>query len=117
MENNEYLKEEPAQKKTRSGTRWLRKYNSMIVKSVPFYFFLGALAIVYIANGHAADNMIRNISKTENALKEMEYEFKTVKRDVIFRSKESELAKAVEPLGLQQLTEPAAHIRDTLNKK
>ena len=31
----------------------------------------------------------------------MEYEFKTVKQDVIFRSKESELAKAVEPLGLK----------------
>ncbi|MEO7313997.1 MAG: FtsL-like putative cell division protein [Ginsengibacter sp.] len=117
MENNEDIKEKPASKKRSSGTRWLRKYNRIIVKNVPFYFFLGALAVIYIANGHAADNMIRGISKTEKALKEMEYEFKTVKRDVIFRSKESELAKAVEPLGLQQLTEPAAHIKDTLQKK
>ncbi len=116
MENNEDIKEKPASKKGSSNTRWLRKYNRFIVKNVPFYFFLGALAVIYIANGHAADNMIRNISKTEKSLKEMEYEFKTVKRDVIFRSKESELAKAVEPLGLKQLTEPAAHIRDTLKK-
>ena len=36
----------------------------------------------------------------------MEYEFKTVKRDVIFRSKGSEMAKAVEPLGLKELTAP-----------
>ena len=116
MEDNEDIKEKPASKKSRPGSRWLRKYNRLIVKNVPLYFFLAALAIVYIANGHAADNMIRNISKTEKSLKEMEYEFKTVKRDVIFRSKESELAKAVEPLGLQQLTEPAAYIRDTLKK-
>ena len=36
----------------------------------------------------------------------MEYEFKTIKRDVIFRSKESELVKAVEPLGLKELIAP-----------
>ncbi len=40
----------------------------------------------------------------------MEYEFKTVKRDVIFRSKESELAKAVEPLGLKELLIPPVRL-------
>ena len=44
----------------------------------------------------------------------MEYEFKTVKQEVIFRSKESELAKAVEPLGLKPLTVPPLRIIDTL---
>lgn len=101
----------------RHGLQWLRRYNRLLVKNVPFYFFLAALTILYIANGHSADKMMRKISKTEKSLKEMEYEFKTVKRDVIFRSKESELAKAVEPLGLRQLTEPAAYIKDTLIKK
>ncbi len=47
----------------------------------------------------------------------MEYEFKTVKRDVIFRSKESELARAVEPLGLKQMTIPPVRIIDTLKEK
>ena len=117
MENEEDIKEEPVSRKRRSKFRWLGRYNRLIVKNVPFYFFLGALAILYIANGHSADKMLRKISKIETALKEMEYEFKTVKRDVIFRSKESELARAVEPLGLKQLTEPAAYIKDTLIKK
>lgn len=92
-------------------------YNRWIVKSIPFYFFVGILAILYIANGHYADKTLREISRTEKSLKEMEYEFKTVKRDVIFRSKESELAKAVEPLGLRQLTEPPVRIIDTLKEK
>lgn len=43
----------------------------------------------------------------------MEYEFKTVKQDVIFRSKESELVKAVEPLGLRELTVPPIKIGDS----
>ncbi|MEO6682149.1 MAG: FtsL-like putative cell division protein [Ginsengibacter sp.] len=116
MENNEDINEKSAENKG-SKTRWLQKYNRLIVRNVPFYFFLAALAVVYIANGHSADSMLRKIGKTEKAIKEMEYEYKTVKRDVIFRSKESELARAVEPLGLKQMTEPPAYIRDTLKKK
>jgi predicted membrane protein len=92
-------------------------YNRWIVKNIPFYFFSAALAIVYIANGHYADKMMRKISTTEKNLKEMEYEFKTVKQDVIFRSKESELAKAVEPLGLKLLMVPPVRLIDTLQEK
>ena len=102
-----------APKKRRRG--WM--YNRWIVKNIPFYFFIGTLAIIYIANGHYADKTLRKISGTEKNLKEMEYEFKTEKRDVIFRSKESELAKAVEPLGLRQLMEPPVRIIDTLKEK
>jgi hypothetical protein len=89
-------------------------YNKWIVKNIPFYFFISAIAIVYIANGHYADKTMRQINATEKNLKEMEYEFKTVKQEVIFRSKESELAKAVEPLGLKPLVVPPLRIIDTL---
>jgi chaperonin cofactor prefoldin len=58
---------------------------------------------VYIYNGHYADKTIREISKTEKELKELQYDYKTVKGDVLFRSKQSELVKAVEPLGLKEL--------------
>ena len=84
------------QRKRLFGYRW-------IVKNIPFFLFLSALAIVYIYNGHYADKTIREISKTERELKELQYEYKTVKGDVLFRSKQSELVKAVEPLGLKEL--------------
>lgn len=90
------------------------KYNKWIVKNIPFYFFISAIAILYIANGHYADKSMRQINKTGKHLKEMEYEFKTIKKEVMFRSKESELAKAVEPLGLKQLVAPPLRIIDTL---
>jgi predicted membrane protein len=92
-------------------------YNRWIVKSIPFYFFIALVAVIYIANGHYADKTMREINKTEKNLKEMEYEFKTVKQEVIFRSKESELAKAVEPLGLKPLMVPPLRIIDTLEEK
>lgn len=95
--------------------KWM--YNRLIVKNIPFYFFISAIAIIYIANGHYADKTMRKINETEKNLKEMEYEFKTVKQEVIFRSKESELAKAVEPLGLKPLMAPPLRIIDTLKGK
>jgi hypothetical protein len=95
---------------------WLWMYNRWIVKNIPFYFFIAAIAIIYIANGHYADKTMRKINETEKNLKEMEYEFKTVKQEVMFRSKESELAKAVEPLGLKPLMAPPLRIIDTLQE-
>ena len=91
-------------------------YNRWLVKNIPFYLFAAALTVVYIANGHYADKMIRKTNSTANHLKEMEYEFKTVKRDVIFRSKESELVKAVAPLGLKELMIPPVRLIDTAGK-
>jgi hypothetical protein len=83
---------------------WKRLLNyQSIVKQIPFFLFLALLAVVYIYNGHYADKTIREISKTEKELKELQYEYKTVKGDVLFRSKQSELVKAVEPLGLKEL--------------
>ena len=81
--------------------RWLN-YQS-IVDQVPFFLFLAMLAVVYIYNGHSADRINREIAKTTKQLKELQYEYKTVKGDVLFRSKQSELVKAVEPLGLKEL--------------
>ena len=77
-----------------------------VVKNIPFFLFLTALAVLYIYNGHYTDKLILKINTTEKQIKELEYEYKTVKSDVIFRSKASELIKAVEPLGLKELTEP-----------
>jgi Bacteriodetes cell division protein (FtsL-like) len=91
-------------------------YNRWLVQNIPFYLFASALAVVYIANGHYADKTMREINVTAKHLKEMEYEFKTVKRDVIFRSKESELAKAVAPLGLKELLVPPVRLIDSTVK-
>jgi hypothetical protein len=63
------------------------------------------LAVVYIANGHMADKTIRDISKTQKELKDLQYEYKTVKSEVMFLSEEAQVLKAAEPLGLKISTE------------
>ena len=105
--------------KTRSPKKDWKKwlYYRWIVRNIPFFLFIGLLTVIYIANGHYADKTIRKINSTAQHMKEMEYEFKTVKRDVIFRSKESELVKAVEPLGLKELVVPPVRIGDSTDNK
>ena len=84
---------------------WKKLLNhKWVVHNIPFFLFLAVLAVLYIYNGHHADKLTRKISATEKHIKELEYEFKTIKSEVIFRSKASELVKAVAPLGLKELT-------------
>jgi len=97
----------------KAGWKRLLNYQS-IVKQVPFFLFLALLAVVYIYNGHYADKTIRNINQTAKEVKELQYEYKTVKSEVMFRSKQSELARAVEPLGLKELMIAPVVLRDTI---
>lgn len=93
---------------------WKKYFNyQLIVKNIPFFLFLSGLAVLYIYNGHYADKLIRKITTSERNIKELEYEYKTVKSEVIFRSKASELIKAVEPLGLKELKTPPVNISDS----
>ena len=87
-----------------------------VVQNIPFFLFLAILAVLYIYNGHHADKLTRKIGATEKHIKELEYEYKTIKSEVIFRSKASELVKAVEPLGLKELTTMPVLLEDTVLK-
>lgn len=78
-----------------------------------FFLFLAVLAVLYIYNGHYADKTARNINSVSKDLKELQYEYKTVKSEVMFRSKQSELAKAVEPFGLKELVVPPVMLYDS----
>lgn len=103
------LKQEPV---SFGWKKWLN-YHS-IVKQIPFFLFLALLAVIYIYNGHYADKMIRAINLTGKEVKELQYEYKTVKSEVMFRSQESELAKAVAPLGLKELVVSPVILADSL---
>jgi len=106
MDEKESIQEVKRDWKKLFSYRW-------IVRNVRFFLFLAALAVVYIYNGHYADKTIRNINKVSNDLKELQYEYKTLKSEVMFRSKQSELAKAVAPLGLKEIVVPPVVIADS----
>ena len=84
-----------------------------IVRQVPFFLFLALLAVIYIYNGHLADRTTREMARTQKELKELQYEYKDVKGDVLKRSTQTEMSRAVEPLGLKELTEAPAVLVDS----
>ena len=90
--------------------RWLN-YQS-IVKQVPFFLFLALLAVIYIFNGHYADKTIRKINSTAKEVKELKYEYIAVKSKVMYQSKQSELVKVVEPLGLKELVQSPVVLKE-----
>ena len=97
----------PRWKPSLLGYRW-------IMRNIGYFLFLAALAVIYIYNGHYADKISRDITRTNKELKELQYEYKTLKSEVMFRSKQSELAKAVEPFGLKELIKPPYVLVDTV---
>ena len=93
---------------------WKKYFNyENIVKNIPFILFLSAIAVAYIYNGHYADKLSRRISTSEKNVKELEYEYKTIKSEVIFRSKPTEMINAVVPMGLKELKEPPVVLIDS----
>ncbi len=77
-----------------------------LFKNVPYFLLITALGIIYIANAHYHLQLERTIDKREVELKELGWEYMTVKSNVMYQSKQSEVAKKVEVLGLKPLTEP-----------
>lgn len=84
--------------------------NESTLKHVPFLLFLAFIAILYIANGYQADDKIRDVSKITNELKELRSEYISTKSDLMFVSKQSEVAKAAEPMGIKEPVVPPMKI-------
>jgi hypothetical protein len=77
---------------------------------LPFLLFISFLCMLYIANSHMAMKNIRNIDKLNKEVKELSWEYKSLKADLMFKSKLTEVAKQVDTLGIRELTEPPKRI-------
>ena len=107
------MAEEKKNKKV-GRSAWRRRFNyQWIVKNIPFFLFVSDLMVLYIYNGHYSDKTIKNINRTNRELKELQYEYKSAKSEVMFRSKQSELAKAAAPMELKELSEPPVVLNDS----
>lgn len=84
-----------------------------IVRNVPFFLFLSMLAVFYIANGHYADNTVRDINVMNKLLKEQEYEYKTLSGKLMYQNRQTEMSKAVEAIGLLESVEKPVFIKDS----
>ncbi|MGE6220813.1 FtsL-like putative cell division protein [Nubsella zeaxanthinifaciens] len=109
------LKKEPA--KDGNATVFFRKLfvdgavsKEAATDMLPYLVFLCVLGMVYIANSHMAVKNIRDIDKLSKEVKELSWEYKSLKAELMFKSKMTEVAKRVDTLGLKELIEPPKKI-------
>jgi cell division protein FtsL len=80
------------------------------VKFVPPFLYVALLALIYIWSNHRADNMIRSIEKAQQEVEDLRADVTTLEAEYMLSSKQSEVAKKIEPLGIYELEEPPIKI-------
>jgi hypothetical protein len=71
-----------------------------VLKNLPFVLFIGFLGIIYIANVHYAEQKIRRIEALQDDIKELRWEYMSLKSDLMYKSKKSEVERRVSQMGL-----------------
>jgi hypothetical protein len=79
---------------------------SRVAQNTFFVIFLLGLGVFHVFNTHSAERMVRNMAKKEKEIKELRWEYMSVKSDLMFKSKRSELEKELEIYGLKPLSQP-----------
>ena len=76
------------------------------VKHLPKVVFVVALGIIYVWNSHYAEKANRNMKRLETEVEDLRADVTTLEADYMFSSKQSEVAKNVEKLGLEESKQP-----------
>jgi hypothetical protein len=77
------------------------------VQYLPKILFVMLLSILYISNTHYAEKTVRKINSVQAEVEDLRADYTTLKADLMFASKQSEVARKVQPLGLtESLTPP-----------
>lgn len=77
-----------------------------LVHQVPFILYMTFIAVMYIANSYNAEKTIIEISKTKKELEELRYEYITTKSELMFHSKQSEVAAKLVNSGIKESVVP-----------
>lgn len=80
------------------------------IRALPYFMFLAAIAMFYISNRHHAEKNVREIDRGTKELKELRWEYMTAKAELMHKSKQTEVAKKVEHIGLKESTVPPKKI-------
>lgn len=72
-----------------------------VFNNFSFLLFLGFLALVYIANAHFAEKNVREIQLLQKEIKELKWEYTSIKSETMSKSIQSRLDANLRPEGLR----------------
>jgi len=76
------------------------------VKYLPKILFVMVLGLLYISNTHYAEKTVRRISTVQAEVEDLRADYTTLKSDLMFASKQSEVARKVQVIGLKESLKP-----------
>lgn len=76
------------------------------VQYVPKILFVMILGLFYIGNTHHAEKTVRKINNIQAEVEDLRADYTTLKSDLMFSSKQSEVAKRVKAYGLKESLTP-----------
>ncbi len=71
-----------------------------VIRQIPYILFLTLIAIIYIGNRYQAEKIVRESIVLNNEVKELRSEAITATSELMYISKQSEVAKLVKKKGL-----------------
>jgi hypothetical protein len=81
------------------------------VQYLPKILFGMLLSILYISNTHYGEKTVRRINAIQAEVEDLRADYTTMKADLMFASKQSEVARKVKEKGLQESLTPPNKIK------
>lgn len=75
-------------------------------KLFPMFLFLAGLGLFYIYNAHYAQRIVRKTDDIKDEIKELRAEYITIKSDLMYQSKQSQIIKRLSASELKELRTP-----------
>lgn len=76
------------------------------VQYLPKILFAVLLSLLYISNTHYAEKTTRKIDRMQSEVEDLRADYTTLKADIMYASKQSEVARRVKELGLKESLNP-----------
>jgi hypothetical protein len=76
------------------------------VQHLPKIAFVMVLGLFYISNTHYSEKTVRRINQVRVQVEDLRADYTTMKSDLMFASKQSELARKVKAMGLKESLNP-----------
>lgn len=76
------------------------------VRLVPPFLYAALLALVYIWSNHKTESTIRKINLLQEQVEDLRADVTTLEAAYMFASKQSEVAKKIQPMGISEIDEP-----------
>ena len=77
-----------------------RQTTDLVFGNFQFLLLLGGLGILYIANAHFAEKGVRRIQSLHKEIKELKWEYTSIKSETMYKSMQSQIDESLEPVGL-----------------